>query len=127
MDEQDSSPTSLSDFITNDPRELHGANRARHDAKRAVFNLLATSNDPAILVAKEWRVVKGNYMFEHIKVYEDVAIKSGCCVVAVAREIEGGVEHLLLFARQPGLTESQLLSCLTTRPTQPVGAHSIWA
>lgn len=127
MYEQDSSLTSLSDFITNDPRELHGPNRARHDAKRAVFHLLATSNDPAILVAKEWRVVKGDYMFEYIKVYEDVAIKSGCCVIAVSRELEGGVEHLLLFARHSGLTESELLSFVATRPSQPVGAHSRWA
>lgn len=86
-----------------------------------------SENDPAILVAKEWRVVNGDYMFEHIKVYEDVALKSGCCVVSLAREQEGGIENLLFIAKRPDLSEAELLSCMKIDPTQPMGAHSRWA
>lgn len=127
MYEQDSSPTSLSDFITQDPRETHGPIRAAYDARRAIYTLLGTSNSPAILVAREWRVVKGDYKFEHLQVYEKVAVENGCCVVALMREMEGGIEHLLLIARQSGISEAELLSCITIGPTRPMGAHIKWA
>lgn len=127
MNQQIISPTSLSQFLFEDPRQLHGTNRATYDTRRAVYELLSSSRWSAVLVAKEWRVVQEHYRFEYMDIYEKVASESGCFVAKLTRESEGGQEHLLFITLDADLSTSNLLSCLGDSNRKPVGAHSRWA
>ena len=117
----------ISQFIYEDPRVIHGPNRARDDAKRALFHLLIASKKPAVLVAKEWLAVKSDYEFEHFGVYQKAAEEAGCSVKMVTRELNGGWEHLIFVAKERDLSDETLLACIDAPSTQPIGAHSIWA
>ena len=96
------------------------AEGARAEAITAIQDLLQSSSKPAVLIAKDWRVLCSPYAFADIAFYEHVARGIGCYVITVTRTEAGGQEHLLFMSTSRDLSESDCLGCLDAKYALPV-------
>lgn len=84
---------------------------AQRNAERALLLLTGSAPATVVLLEKAWRVLDDPYAFKHLDLYQEMAARYKCFVIAIDRVVEGGNEHLLFMARAEGLTEKDYLDC----------------
>ena len=102
-----------------------GMSTVRQDAEGAVHFLLFTSTRPAVLLARAWHVLGIPFAFEHMALYEEVALASRCFVVKITKAEAGGQEHLLFAARTPDVTAEECLASIGDSSVQAVVAEPV--
>lgn len=92
------------------PHHSRGPNEGRQVAESAIHFMMASPDQNAILLDREWHVPGVPFSFANMFLYLKIVEEAHCCIRTLYMPAAEGFDHMLFATRDPSVSDQECLA-----------------